>query len=115
MLKIPSVGKASRPSPARRDAAAQDLAREVLGYFLRNPHASDGLEGIVKWRLAEENVHRTVQATRCALELLVDKGYVLERCSAVAGKSFALNGRKRLEAECFAQGEKSGWIGKNSK
>lgn len=100
------MGKPPRLSPAWSNAAAQDFARDVLRYFLRNPQAADSLEGVVRWRLAEENVHRTVQATRYALQLLVDKGYLLERRSAVAGEFFALNPKKRREAERFAQGEK---------
>jgi len=100
------VGKAPRLSRARRNAAAQDFARDVLRYFLCNPQAADSLEGVVKWRLAEENVHRTVQATRYALQLLVDKGYLLERRSAIAGEFFALNPQKRREAERFVQGGK---------
>lgn len=93
---------------------AQDSARDILRYFLRNPQASDSLEGVAKWRLVEEDVHRTVQTTRCALQLLVDRGYLLERRSAVAGEAFALNLQKRREAERFANGEDLGRIRKKS-
>ncbi len=108
------MGKVPRLLPAWSNAAAQNFAREVLRYFLRNPKAADSLEGVVKWRLAEENVHRTVQATRCALQLLVDKGYLVERRSPIAGELFALNPRKRREAERFARGEKRGPVQKKS-
>lgn len=114
MLATAGVDKVLRPLPPNSHVAAQDSARDILRYFLRNPQASDSLEGVVKWRLVEEDVHRTVQATRCALQLLVDKGYLLEHRSAVAGESFALNLQKRHEAERFANEEKLGRVRKES-
>lgn len=98
-----AVVKGRRPSQSGRDDAVKNCARNVLRYFLRNPQAADSLEGVAKWRLAEEHVHQTVQTTSRALQLLVDKGYLVERRSALTGKFFALDKENRREAERFAQ------------
>ena len=57
---------------------ACDVIRQVLGYFLRYPDASDSLEGIAHWRLAEERIHRAVEDTRTALDWLVEEGFLVE-------------------------------------
>ena len=54
------------------------IARQVLSYFIRNPHATDSLEGIARWRLLQERIHRTVQETNAALAWLVSEGYLRE-------------------------------------
>lgn len=103
MLGHLTVVKGRRPSQSGRDDVAEDSARNVLRYFLRNPQAADSLEGVAKWRLAEEQVHQTVQMTSRALQMLVGKGYLIERRSALTGKFFALNKENRREAERFVQ------------
>lgn len=74
-----------------------------MRYFLRNPQAADNLEGVARWRLTEEHVRQTVQWTWEALQLLVAKGYLVERRSALTGKFFVLNKENRREAERFVQ------------
>jgi hypothetical protein len=61
---------------------ACDVIRQVLGYFLRYPDASDSLEGITHWRLAEERIHRAVEETRTALDWLVEEGFLAEEPAA---------------------------------
>ena len=39
------------------------IAKEILSYFLRNPQAADNLEGVARWRLLEQTVHRSVEET----------------------------------------------------
>jgi hypothetical protein len=58
--------------------SACDVVRQVLGYFVRYPDASDSLEGITHWRLAEERIHRAVEETKTALDWLVDEGFLVE-------------------------------------
>ncbi|HEX5482656.1 MAG TPA: hypothetical protein VFZ08_08535 [Terriglobia bacterium] len=91
------------PRRLRKNDAAEDLARDVMRYFLRNPQAADNLEGVARWRLADEHIRQTVQGTWEALQLLVAKGYLVERRSALTGKFFALNKENRREAERFVQ------------
>jgi hypothetical protein len=74
-------------------------AREILSYFMRNPRAADTLEGMVRWRLLSEVVHRKVDETRAALEWLVKRGLLIETRSPGVGPIFSLNTEKILEAQ----------------
>ena len=87
--------------PPRTGKSQQEVAGEILSYFLRNPEAADNLVGIARWRLLEEAVHRTVAATESALRWLIAQGYLKE--VPVQGKEhiFQLNPEKREEAELF--------------
>jgi hypothetical protein len=87
--------------PPRTGKSQQEVAGEILSYFLRNPEAADNLVGIARWRLLEEAVHRTVAATESALRWLIAQGYLQE--VSLQGKEhiFQLNPEKREEAELF--------------
>lgn len=50
----------------------------MLQYFLRNPKASDSVEGIARWRLLESVVDAMVTETHGALRRLVAKGVLAE-------------------------------------
>jgi hypothetical protein len=74
-------------------------ASEILSYFMRNPQAVDNLEGIVRWRLPSEVVHRKIEETRAALGWLVERGLLLETQLPGAGPVFRLNPEKIAEAQ----------------
>jgi hypothetical protein len=80
-------------------------ALQILSYFVRNPSAIDSLEGIAKWRLLEEAIHRNVLETEQALEWLVQQGYLLERPETKAVRLYSLNVEKRAEAESLLHAE----------
>ncbi len=71
-----------------------EIAQEILGYFLRNPNAADNLEGIARWRLLEQVVYRTLDETQEAVEWLVEQGVLLETPTTGFGPVFRLNSRK---------------------
>jgi hypothetical protein len=75
--------------------------KEVLNYFLRNPHAADSLEGIARWRLLEEAVRRKVDETQRALAWLVNSNFIIVTTVAGADPIFCLNPDKLAEAEAF--------------
>lgn len=75
------------------------VARDILGYFLRNPHTADNLEGIARWRLLNETVYRKVDETRAALARLVECGVLTETIQPGGGPIFTLDPEKRGEAE----------------
>jgi hypothetical protein len=79
----------------------EEVAKQVLRYFLRNPQSADTLEGIVRWRLLEERIHHTLVETQSALEQLVAEGYL--RVVSVSGSEniYTLNTTKRKKAEEF--------------
>jgi len=68
---------------------------------MRNPEAADTLEGIARWRLLEEAVHRKVNETSAALQWLVERGYLLQTLSPGVGPIFSLNRNKISEAREF--------------
>jgi hypothetical protein len=76
------------------------LAHEVLSYFLRHPDAADDLEGVARWRLVEEAIHRRIDETREALDWLVSEGFLSEK-QTTQGPLFSLNARNRQQAEAF--------------
>ena len=74
-------------------------AREILAYFLRNPSAADSLEGIARWRLLEEEIHRKVVETRRALAWLVREGLLIETTPTATGRLYKLNPDQQDQAE----------------
>lgn len=81
----------------------EELAREILAYFLRNPQCVDDLKGIANWRLLDQMIHRAVHDTSDALEWLVTEGYLAADVPTGADRVFRLNEGKRDEALEFVQ------------
>jgi len=77
--------------------------RETLAYFLRNPSATDSLEGIARWRLLEQAIHRTVAETQSAIEWLLDRGYLLDDERQGTPRLFRLNPDKAEEAAALVK------------
>jgi hypothetical protein len=85
----------------------EEIARDILSYFLRNPQTADDLEGVARWRLMSETIRRSVDDTYMALEWLAEQGFLVRETTAGAGPIFRLNSVNRLRAETFlAQLEK---------
>ena len=76
-------------------SAEPEAIEEILHYFTENPHAADGLEGIIRWRLLHERVHQRLEETRAAVEWLVARGYLLQETSPLSGPIFRLNDAER--------------------
>lgn len=68
-----------------------DHVRDVLSYFLRNPRAVDDLEGVTRWRIREEAIHRTTAEVDSALAWLVTRRFLVERALADSRRVFFLN------------------------
>jgi hypothetical protein len=81
----------------------EELAREILAYFLRNPQCVDDLKGIANWRLLDEMIHRAVHDTNEAVEWLVSKGYLDASAPAGTKRIFRLNQKKRAKAMHFVK------------
>jgi hypothetical protein len=76
-------------------------ARKILAYFFRNPSAVDTLEGIARWRLLEEEIHRRVVEIRRALEWLVGRGFLIETTRTSTDRLYRLNPYMQKQAELF--------------
>jgi hypothetical protein len=75
------------------------LAKEILSYFLRNPQTADSLEGVTRWRLLEERVHRQLEDTDQALGWLVRQGFLVRVSSTWTEAVYQLNQENRSDAE----------------
>jgi hypothetical protein len=71
----------------------------VLDYFVRNPEAADTLEGVARWRLLRETVHRSVEETAEALEWLVAEGFLNETSTTYSKSIYSLNPQAIDEAQ----------------
>lgn len=76
-------------------------AKEILSYFLRNPHAADTLEGVTTWRVIEENVHRRLEETAQALAWLVSMRFLNETSRRSSRPLFTLNREHIPDAQQF--------------
>jgi hypothetical protein len=81
--------------------ANSPIARQILGYFLRNPGAADSLLEIARWRLMQETVLESVEATHAALEVLMAEGFVTQEVRLGTERIFHLNAERKAEAEDF--------------
>ena len=72
-----------------------------MRYFVRHPQAIDDLEGIARWRLAEETIRTRVEETHRALTWLVERDYL--RLTRTVGPTpvFSLNLDKVADANAL--------------
>jgi hypothetical protein len=76
-----------------------------LRYFIRHPRAVDDLEGIARWRLAEEAICNKVEETHRALTWLVESDYLLRTPTSGSTAVFSLNPAKVDEATALVDGD----------
>ena len=84
-----------------RPPFSDEVARQVLSYFVRNPQAADSLEGIARWRLLEERLHQSLRQTEAAIAWLVKKGYLQEIRTAESACLYRLGPDRQQEAVRF--------------
>jgi hypothetical protein len=84
-----------------------EIVKQILNYFLRNSKAADTLEGIARWRLLEEQVHRSFQQTESALAWLVKQGFLEEAETVGSSRIFRLAPQGREKVARFLAGGKS--------
>jgi hypothetical protein len=77
------------------------VVREVLRYFVRHPEAMDDLEGVARWRLAEEVIRRKVEETQRALTWLVERDYLRLTSAPGVAPLFSLNPNKAGDARAL--------------
>ncbi|HXJ93629.1 MAG TPA: hypothetical protein VMT20_12180 [Terriglobia bacterium] len=81
-------------------ATLEDIAKDILSYFLDNPQAADDLEGVARWRLLRQTIRRDVEETGQALDWLVKRG-LLTRVPTAGSAIFHLPAEQRAEAAAF--------------
>jgi len=80
-------------------------APEVLRYFLKHRRAADSLEGVVRFRLAQETVHRSVTEVAEALHWLVERDLLIERSARGTQPIFSLNNNRLAEIRTLLANE----------
>lgn len=80
-------------------------APDVLRYFLHHRRAADSLEGVVRFRLAEETVHRSVTEVAEALRWLVEHDLLVEQSARGAAPIFSLNNHRLGEIKSLLASE----------
>lgn len=91
----------SPPQPPTDPVPEWEIVKQVLNYFVRNPHAADTLEGVARWRLLEEQVRRNFQQTEAAVTWLVSRGLLEEVATAGSSRIFRLNATAHSDAVRF--------------
>ena len=86
---------------------SENLAREILAYFLRNPQCADDLHGITRWRLLDQMIHHALHDTRDALDILVTEGYLTKESITGADPIFRLNSDRQTDALTFVNDDKA--------
>lgn len=102
-LEPVAVLVAFRPEDSEDD---EKLAMDVLGFFLANRNVSETIEGVARWRLLELTVHRTVQETKRAMEILVERGFLKRTPVRGSEDLFSLDDEQRDVAKSFLQDQR---------
>ena len=92
-----------------------DVVRDILRYFLRNPQAMDNLEGLARWRLLDERIHRGLQRVSRAMAWLVSRGLLLQEEAGTSSAVFCLNAARRAEVEKFLEAREAEKTGPHQK
>ena len=93
--------------PLSKTQYRQELAKQILAYFLRHPEGADDLRGIATWRMLDQMIHQTLEETSDALEWLVSEGYLISDSTTSSERIFRLNKDKRTEAEQYMETDAS--------
>ena len=78
--------------------SSEEIAKQILDFFLRSPDVVDSFSGIARWRLLEDSVSRSVASTEAALNWLIQNGFLIEEKIAGSQSVYRLNPGKREEA-----------------
>ena len=101
MLKsgLSITSRRCRPGIGDREANPQ--------LFFAQLQSGRTLEGIARWRLLEEQVHRSFQQTESALAWLVEQGFLEEVETVGSSRIFRLAPQGQEKTARFLAGEKS--------
>jgi hypothetical protein len=101
LARVSGKGRSAlQDSGSEIDLAA---AESILRYFLRNPQAADDMEGVVRFRLLNEAIHRNVKEARVTLDWLVAKNLLLEEKREASSTMYRLNPDGIEEIEKFVK------------
>jgi hypothetical protein len=79
----------------------------VLRYFVRHPGCVDDLEGIARWRLAEQTIAGLVAETDLALEWLVARRLLVREATPGLVPRYRLNPARAADASVLVRGSEA--------
>ncbi len=79
----------------------RSIERNVLEYLLKNPEARDTLEGIIEWWILEREIRLRTEQIKEAIQILVEKGFVLQHETADTRIHYTINTNRYQEVEDF--------------
>lgn len=80
-----------------------ELVEDILRYFTRNPTAADTVEGLARWRLVDEVIHKNLKKVASAVAWLVSQGMLVEESTSPSTKVVLLNEQQLSKVERFLQ------------
>lgn len=81
------------------------LARELLAYLGRHPHAADTLRGAARWWLLRHRIQRVTENVKRALDELVEVGLVVRSLRADGEAHYRLNRRRMKQVRALLTGD----------
>lgn len=76
-----------------------DIARTILQYIADRPDSGDTLEGIMTWWIMHENITQKMTEVSAALELLVERGVLVENTAHNRPSTFVVNKEIMMQLE----------------
>jgi len=74
-----------------------EIEEDILSYLLEHPDAKDTLEGILRWWVLEQRFKREMRQVEKAVNLLVQREWLLQRTGADSQVHYRLNPGKATE------------------
>jgi hypothetical protein len=88
-------------APNERGEKDLELARLILRYVRRRPHAKDTPEGIAAWWVRQQRIEEAVEEVSRALRLLVARDLLIERETRGRRRYYKLNRNRIAEVSQF--------------
>ena len=83
--------------------AEPGIARLILQYLYRHPHAKDTREAIVSWWLQQQQIEQAVEVVSRALDFLVIRDFIVEQRGPDLRAYYKINERRLAEIARFLE------------
>jgi hypothetical protein len=90
------------------EESRSEIARAIVEYLRKNPHAQDTLAGIAEWWLPQQRIKTSKAKLKEVLADLVTRGLILESKGKDLQIHYRINDRKLDESEEIARRKRSG-------
>ncbi len=78
-----------------KDDDVNSIAAEIMAYLHRRPMASDSIDGIIYWWLAQQTIVKNKRLVAQALALLAHEGKVVKRTGSNSEAIYSLDPTQR--------------------